>query len=90
METDPNDPNAINYRAFDRERPDLLAMYPGGFAAYHNGARVAVGNDRNAVYREARDKIGLGLIMVQPVVRKEDEPVIRLRSPRSGSSPKVV
>lgn len=74
------DPNAENYRVFERERDELLTTCRGQYAAYHEGNRLYTGPDRNIVYAEARRQVPHGLIMVQPIVPKDEEPVFRISS----------
>lgn len=78
--------NSQNYIAYKRERENLLSRHPGWYVAYHDGKQVALGPDRDEVYRKARTKIVRGLVMVQRIDHPGEELRIRLRRPLPSRS----
>ncbi|MBE7551568.1 MAG: hypothetical protein HS126_10895 [Anaerolineales bacterium] len=55
------------HTAFKQMLPELLKQYPGRAVAIHNGQVVAVGDDRMAVWEQARRQLNDAPVYVQTV-----------------------
>ena len=73
-----NDPNYENFVAFEREREELIKDYDGQFIAYHDGKRIALGEDKEKIYQTARKIIPKGLVLLIQI--GEERPNLRLRT----------
>lgn len=76
---DENDPNYGNIVAFQRERDELIRDYNGQFVAYCEGKRIAIGENREEVYAEARRKAPEGIVLLQEIT-DEAFPNFKLRT----------
>jgi len=83
-----NDPNNQNFIAFRKERQSLLRTNSGEYVAYHQGIRLELGSDRNAVYQKARERIPVGLILIGHIIPDEEDLSEQLRTEGFGRTVK--
>ena len=70
------DPNYVAYKALEEK---LKKDHMGEWVAFSDGKLVVVANDREALFKEAKDK-GLAGFFYHEIVAEER--IIHLRSPR--------
>ena len=78
------DINKTDIDAYEKERDELLKKHSGKYVAYSNGHRILIKVDEDILYREARKLVPHGVIMINKIIPRDQEPAYELRTPSFG------